>query len=45
MACPPLEKTLTDITEILESSALDWMIDVKNNSGHPCPNSSWRSIE
>jgi hypothetical protein len=33
MACPPLQNTLTDITEILESSALDWMIDVKNNSG------------
>ena len=33
MACPTLQNTLTDITEILESSALDWMIDVKNNSG------------
>lgn len=33
MTCPTLAKTLTDVTEILESSALDWMIDVKNNSG------------
>jgi len=33
MTCPVLANTLTDVTEILESSALDWMIDLKNNNG------------